>query len=363
MRHMNARPGCARVAMVSFALLLSVESGCSRGGADDLEPEDPISCEAPLVACAGRCIDPRTATCNTECKVGYVKCGGQCIDPLTDATHCGARSDCTGVNSGAICQPTTGRCGTTAGPLCQAGQCLSSCPRGMQTFGVTMKVETFTLPSCVTEITVKAFGAQGGNSTTMPGKGLGGMGAKVEGTLCVTPNTMLSIVVGEQPPGMPYPSGGGGASYVAMGMTPLFVAGGGGGGYHVNGPGGGALMLATSGPGKGGGMSVNGGGGGGFTDDGAGTSGSGGMSFLHGAAGGREFPVMSLNCGRGGFGGGGGASEAGTFNAGGGGGFDGGKAGNGEASTGGSSFMAPNAINTTFTPNTRLGPGSVEISW
>lgn len=360
---MNALPGCARMALCCFALLFSVESGCSHGGADDLEPDETVSCEAPLVACAGRCIDPRTATCTTGCKVGYVKCDGQCIDPLTDATHCGARSDCAGGNAGAICQPSATRCGAMTGALCQAGQCLSSCAHGMQSFGVTMKVETFALPSCVTEIKVNAFGAQGGNATTTPGKGLGGMGARVEGSVCVPPSTMLSIVVGEQPPGMPYPSGGGGASYIAIGSTPLFVAGGGGGGYNTNDPGGGALTLATMGKGAGGHMHNNGGGGGGFTDDGEGASGSGGQSFLHGAAGGREFPMSSPNCGRGGFGGGGGASESGTFNAGGGGGYDGGDCGNGQSSTGGTSFMAQSVVNPTFTPNTRTGPGSVEISW
>lgn len=48
---------------------------------------------------------------------------------------------------------------------------------------------------------------------------------------------------------------------------------------------------------------------------------------------------------------------------GGGGGFDGGSAGLGEKSTGGSSYLSPSAVQTKFTPAMRTGHGSVEISY
>ena len=64
---------------------------------------------------------------------------------------------------------------------------------------------------------------------------------------------------------------------------------------------------------------------------------AGGFSFLNGGMGGVNYPLNNINTSAGGFGGGGGSSQSGSFNAGGGGGYDGGKAGNGNASTGGTS--------------------------
>lgn len=364
--------------------------GCSSGGADRivLGMDDIPLCKDGSVYCEGKCIDPTTdarhcgasgscldtaagvscgrdatcigGTCKAECEGGRIKCGSTCTDPLTDSTHCGASGDCMGANAGAICQPATGRCAAMLPQTCQAGHCLNDCPHGMQTFGFTGKVESFTLPSCVTEITVRAYGAQGGSSTA---GSQGGLGAMVQGSICVAPGTTLSIVVGEQAPSVMWPCGGGGGSYVAQGNTPLFVAGGGGGGYSSWTAGGAATTLATGGPGMGGTTYNNGGGGGGFSADGAGAAGSQGLSFLHGSAGGAVYPAGNTNASRGGFGGGGGASESGSFNAGGGGGYDGGNSGNGNASTGGTSFMSPMVANPVFTPNNRSGPGSVEISY
>lgn len=370
--------------------LIGCSSGCSSGGADRivLGQDDIPRCKSGNVFCEDACIDPQTdarhcgasgsclntaagvscgrdaacieGTCKSVCGAGKISCAGACIDPATDPAHCGASGDCSGNTAGAVCQPTTGRCAAMVGAICQAGRCLNDCPHGMQVFSFTGKVETFALPPCVTEITVKAFGAQGGSST--PGS-QGGKGAMVQGSVCVTPGTTLTIVVGEQAPSALWPSGGGGASYVAAGNTPLFVAGGGGGGYSDWAPGGAATTLATSGAGLGGATYNNGGGGGGFSTDGMGPAGTAGLSFLHGAAGGMQYPTGNTNATRGGFGGGGGASESSSFNAGGGGGYDGGKAGNGNASTGGTSYMGPMVANPQFTGDTRIGPGSVEISY
>ena len=111
------------------------------------------------------------------------------------------------------------------GSTCAMGTCSGACT-GNKTFSFLGTPETFVVPTCATKITVEVRGAQGGTSL---GGSLGGLGALVQGTIPVTPGSTLTIVVGEQPPSATYANGGGGGSYVAMGSTPLFVAGGGGG--------------------------------------------------------------------------------------------------------------------------------------
>lgn len=382
---------------VALALWISVAAlgmgGCrSSGGADFLPDDDDDTgpCKVGQVVCDGKCIDPYSdaqhcgasgacvgaaagmacgrdhicvnGSCALGCEAGKVLCSGHCIDPLTDATFCGASADCTGANAGVNCQAPAGRCGSMTTAQCQVGRCSTGCPSDKKGFLFTGKIESLTLPACVTEITVKASGAQGGNGKS---GGMGGSGATVEGKVCVPPGATLSILVGEMPPAADYPAGGGGGSYVALGTTPLFVAGGGGGAYQSS-SGGAAKTQARTGSGIGGQTHNYGGGGGGFTEDGQGTGGtssSGGRSFLHGGLGGSEYPVGNPNCTRGGFGGGGGASQATNFNAGGGGGFDGGNSDNGAASTGGSSYITPNAENPVFTPAAHNGHGGIEISY
>ena len=120
------------------------------------------------------------------------------------------------------------------------------------TFNYTGGVQTYTVPSCVTSITVDAKGAQGG--------GTGGFGGRVQCTMPVTPGDVLNIYVGGQ--GGPeisnsaggfngggtagtcsvsYPgAGGGGASDIRVNSTALanraVVAGGGGGSHPINSP-------------------------------------------------------------------------------------------------------------------------------
>ena len=295
-----------------------------------------------------------------DCAPGEVLCGGGCIDPLTDMSYCGAVADCLGANAGVICDPTPASlCEGALGDSCQAGTCATACPSGMEGFGLSEEIEEFVLPECVVELHVYVAGAQGGSS---PNGGEGGLGAAVEGDVCVPPGTTLSVLVGGQAEPAVYPAGGGGGSYLADGQTPLFVAGGGGGCYH-SGDGGPANQLSQGGLGVRGGAHNDGGGGGGFSTDGAGTLGSGGVSFLNGGDAGVNFPLNNGNTSYGGFGGGGGSSQSGTFNAAGGGGYDGGSAGNGSASTGGTSYMHPDASNGVFTPSTRAGDGAIEISW
>ena len=105
---------------------------------------------------------------------------------------------------------------------------------------------TWTVPAGVTQISVKAYGAQGGGVAEF-GQGVGGHGAEVRAIVPVTPGQVITYVVGAQPVN-PNPraggyggggagadaffgrgAGGGGASYVSVGSSPLVVAGGGGG--------------------------------------------------------------------------------------------------------------------------------------
>ncbi len=62
---------------------------------------------------------------------------------------------------------------------------------GMQAFGYTGAVQSFTVPACVTSMYVKIWGAAGGSA----GAG-GGAGGFISGTVDVTPGTTYYIVVG-----------------------------------------------------------------------------------------------------------------------------------------------------------------------
>ncbi len=95
------------------------------------------------------------------------------------------------------------------------------------TFNYTGAVQTYTVPPCVTSITIDAYGAQGGSG--------GGHGANMRGDFAVTPGDVLNIVVGQmglaQVGGNAQNSaGGGGGSFVYTPANVLFVAAGGGGG-------------------------------------------------------------------------------------------------------------------------------------
>lgn len=161
------------------------------------------------------------------------------------------------------------------------------------TFNYTGAVQTWTVPPCVTSITVDAQGAIGGHSTFSRG----GYGGRVQCTLAVTPGSILNIYVG-----------GKGDSAVAVGPTT-----GGAGGF--NGGANGAWAYSDYAGGGGGGASdirippytltervvvAAGGGGGGYdystTDDDRGGDG-GGLTGDHGWHGGSS---TSVNAGEGG---------------------------------------------------------------
>ncbi len=201
---------------------------------------------------------------------------------------------------------------------------------------VTNGIQYWTVPAGVTEITIDAYGAQGGGSN-------GGLGAKMSGTFTVTPGEVLKVLVGQQGMINGRLTSGGGGSYVTRNDdTPLIIAGGGGGadasGTNQDGT---ALSSgqdgyapsyssATGGTGGNGGNSTggtgHGGGGGGFYSNGSGSS--YGFGFVNGGYGGdpsSSYPVVD-----GGFGGGGGAVDntaaPGFWGGGAGGGYSGGGA-------------------------------------
>jgi hypothetical protein len=114
-------------------------------------------------------------------------------------------------------------------------------PPGTQTYNFTGGVQTFVVPAGVTQITVDAYGAQGGSPNT------GAFGGRIQTNIAVTPGEVLNVYVGGAGSlntggfnggggvfaGTSGAFGGGGASDIRIGGTGLtnrvVVAGGGGG--------------------------------------------------------------------------------------------------------------------------------------
>lgn len=74
--------------------------------------------------------------------------------------------------------------------------------------GSTGSPQTFVVPKGVTQVTVEAWGAEGGNVSETPD--LGGPGGYVEGTVPVDPGQTLRIRVGGEPTGTAGGYNGGG---------------------------------------------------------------------------------------------------------------------------------------------------------
>ncbi len=268
---------------------------------------------------------------------------------------------------------------------------------GSQNFSYSGNIVNFTVPAGVTSITIDAKGAQGGSGaiygTSLAGGG--GKGARMQGTVSVTPGEVIRVLVGQMggSSGGPHgnENGGGGGSFVVRqsGNVPLVVAGGGGGapsssyglsctriaanadgqigtsGVSIN-----CYTSASGGANGNGGSSAGsyqGGAGGGFYSNGAngGTHCStaiGGASFLNGGTGGTGNNCYNIN-NYGGFGGGGGGQLGGP---GGGGGYSGGASAGAWSSNstygggGGSYNIGTSQANTA---GANVGNGSVTISW
>jgi hypothetical protein len=208
---------------------------------------------------------------------------------------------------------------------------------------------SFSVPTGVTSIVVKAWGAGGGGGSGSNSDGTGGTGGGggyARATLATTPGESLTVLVGTAGTGGASNSSdggrGGGFSAVQRSGTYLIQAGGGGGG------GGGRGTAAGGNGGSGGGSSglagsagtgaatVGGGGGGGTTAAGgsAGALGTGGTAGTAGAANVGGNGGATGTGGAGGTGGGGSGSTSGSGAGGGGGGRFGGGGGGSTSTTG-----------------------------
>lgn len=161
--------------------------------------------------------------------------------------------------------------------------------------------QTFTVPSGITSISIRAWGAAGGgaNATWYTIQGGGAAGGFASGTVAVTPGQALTVVVGQG--GIPNSTvttyGGGGAGGNRTGNATAI--GGSGGGYSgVFAPGGKTAANARVIAGGGGGASPG-------SDNGAAGPGGGG-----GTTGGND--ALPIRSGRGGTQIGGGAAATGT---------------------------------------------------
>lgn len=242
-----------------------------------------------------------------------------------------------------------------------------------QTFNYTGAVQTFTVPSGVTSLTVDVIGAKGG--TGYPATSVGGNGGRVQGTLTVTPGQVLQIYVG-----------GAGANGSANAAGSGGYNGGAAGGLYASsysgGGGGGASDIRTSPYALANRVVVAGGGGGGAYDysttnserggDGGGTTGQhgwyggtiagqpyvgyGGTPSAGGAGG--NYPGYCIGS-NGALGVGGAGGTCTNSGGGGGGGYYGGGGGVWGGGGGGSSFLSGG----THTQGYQNGNGQVVLTW
>jgi hypothetical protein len=143
------------------------------------------------------------------------------------------------------CVPATGCAYTPVADLtvcgtkkhCEKGLCVDDCSlvHGSISFAYSGNISSWTVPDCVTSVTIETWGAQGGKNN--PCSQQGGKGARMKGTFTVTPKEVLKVVVGgkglDRGSDTANQSGtGGGGSFVwkDAGTQLLIAAGGGGGG-------------------------------------------------------------------------------------------------------------------------------------
>ena len=261
---------------------------------------------------------------------------------------------------------------TPASTLTYYAEATSVVNAGSQTFDYSGSIVNWTVPVGVTSINVDARGAQGGvqieSNVFAPGNG-----ARIVGTISVTPGDVLKILVGGKPADAASDegAGGGGGSFLATSANVPLVVAGGGGGEGADGSGANASLTqngttanaGTGGTGGNGGSSgavasTSGSGGGGFNGDGTGACTNGqGLSFVNGGNGG----VLCGGTGSvGGFGGGGGGSSEGG---GGGGGYSGGGGSNNTGTDGGGGGGSYSVVTPSLSAATQTGNGQIIISW
>ncbi len=271
------------------------------------------------------------------------------------------------------------------------------------TFSYKGRAQSFVVPAGVTSIVVDARGAAGrGSGGGSVGKAIaGGLGARVRGTLAVTPGASLQVNVGGESLegsteaggwnggggvdgfGEPQGAGGGGGASDIRDRSDtladrLLVAGGGGGagGYGYGPPPFGFGGVAGGGGGASGSNGTAGGNVSGADGGGAGLAGGHSAGGKGGSPGTGSFGLGGSGGGRGALGVGGNAgaiSEAGGSGAGGGGGYYGGGAGGaggtgdplgagGGGGGGGSNYVGA-ATGATITDGYQSGNGRMTISY
>ncbi len=282
-------------------------------------------------------------------------------------------------NEGGVCVVTP-----PPGPSCS--QSVSTTSSDTRTFS-TIGVHSFVVPTGVTNVTVKAWGAGGGGggASGVTG-GIGGGGGFAQRTLSVTAGETLTIAVGDSgkggktsqlgdfAPGAGGSPGGGVGGAVACNFRVPCTSGGGGGGYSGVFRGAvsqaSALIIAGGGGGSGGvgdqGSASNAGPGGGASGGAASLSGTGGTQS---AGGGGWSSGSALQGGSGSGGGarsyGGGGGGGGYFGGGGGNGVDSGaQVGSGGGGSGygvgatliaGSGRNAANMTDSSYVPGVGMG--------
>ena len=246
----------------------------------------------------------------------------------------------------------------SAAAVCENGVCT-------EIFEFTGSYQTWQVPSGVTKISFKVYGASGGR---------GGAGGEVRGELTSLPSTLYIYVGGQGIEGANAPGGfngggattgnrgnegsGGGASDIRFGTSlsnRVVVAGGGGGsGGYAGAPGGmgGGLIAEAGGSGQGGG-----GGGGTQTSGGSAGYSNGGSPATSGSFGVGGTGGFSWNAGGGGGGGG-------WYGGGGGGPDDNSCCSDGGGGGGGSSYARSDiTLNVQHQAGVNTGNGLIEISY
>jgi hypothetical protein len=290
-------------------------------------------------------------------------CASVSVNPTTGVATCAIAYTTTTGSPHSITAAYSGSSNFAASTSSTLSQTVSSGPPTYRTPGTYL----YTVPAGVSELTVNAFGGEGG----INGEGdNGGEGGEANATITVTAGETLQITVGAQGSGNTgsgyyYSGGGGGASDVRTGTcaaslscalaSRVIVAGGGGGAGAFNYPDptgqiGGAGGGISGGAGTG--LSGEGGGGGSTSGGGGGGTGQGGLNGAAGILGyGGAGAGTSVNQG--------GNGGDGYYGGGGGGGWSdlGGSGG------GGSGYIAASALAGTLTSGVQNGNGEVVIGF
>jgi hypothetical protein len=321
------------------------------------------SCEADTgcvnAANALACDDDDACTTDDGCS--DKACVGGPAPDCDDANPC-TTDGCDG-DTGCTHVPLADNTGCGGDNVCLAGECVSPCVPGSQSFNYTGSQQTFTVPSGCETVTVVALGGKGGCSQ-------GGDGGRATGVVPVTSGETLYVYVGGQ-----------GACNAAV-KSGAFNGGGGtvnSNGY-TNGEGGGASDVRRGGTGLGNRVLIAGGGGGrgwgGDAGDGGGLTGQAGNPSGGGCSGscagkggtqnaGGEGGKCGGSCwGTNGVSGKGGTGAACSASGGGGGGGLYGGGGGGHCSGGGgSSYFGPGVEMKANDQGANGSVGKVTISW